>query len=524
MNATDRLWGGSSHRGIRPLSGRHVTDHQMRLYMKFRQTDVPRVAAAKASISAATAYRFEHDRRLPSHHERTWGRRRPDPLADFFDIEIVPMLKAAPGLRAVAIFEEMQRRHPDLSAGVRRTLERRIRSWRALYGAEQEVIFRQVHEPGRMGLSDFTDMADLGVTIVGEPLEHRLYHFRLVYSGFEHAHVILGGESYVALAAGLQNALWALGGSPLEHRSDSLSAAFRNLDKEAREDLTRRYDALCLHYGMQPTRNNRGVAHENGSIESSHGHFKKAVKDALLMRGVNDFDDLAAYRCFIDEIASRKNARSAKRIEAERASLQRLPRQRTCDYEETIVTVTSSGGFMLKKVFYTVPSRLIGHRLRVRLYDDRLDLFIGGTRLMTLTRGRADPTGKHAHVVNYRHVIHALRRKPMALLGLAYRDQLFPREAYRQTFERLLERVPEKSACRLMVNLLALAHDRGCEAELATLLAADLAAGQLPDLAALRERFAPDPAAVPEVVVYLTPLIAYEALLGNDIGEGGAAA
>lgn len=488
--------------------------------MKFRQTDAPPVAAAKASISTATAYRFERDRRLPSHQDQTRGRRRPDPLADFFDIEIVPMLKAAPGLRAVAIFEEMQRRHPDLSAGVRRTLERRIRSWRALHGADQEVIFRQVHQPGRMGLSDFTDMADLGVTIGGERLEHRLYHFRLVYSGFEHAHVILGGESYVALAEGLQNALWALGGSPLEHRSDSLSAAFRNLAKDAREDLTRRYDALCAHYGMQPTRNNRGVAHENGSIESSHGHLKKAVMDALLMRGLNDFDDLAAYRRFIDEIVSRKNARCAKRIEAERAALQQLPGQRSCDHEETIVVVTSSGGFMLKKVFYTVPSRLIGHRLRVRLYDDRLDLFIGGTPLMTLTRGRADATGKHAHVVDYRHVIHALRRKPMALLGLAYRDRLFPRDAYRQTFDRLLERLPEKSACRLMVSLLALAHERGCEAELATLLAADLAAGQLPDLAALRERFAPDPAALPEVVVYLTPLIAYEDLLGNDTGPG----
>ena len=199
--------------------------------MKFRQTDAPPVAAAKASISTATAYRFEQDRRLPSHKEKVRDRRRPDPLAEFFDTEVVPMLKAAPGLRAVAIFEEMQRRHPDLSAGVRRTLERRIRSWRALHGAEQEVIFRQVHEPGRMGLSDFTDMADLGVTIAGERLDHRLYHFRLVYSGFEHAHVILGGESYVALAEGLQNALWALGGAPLEHRSDSLSAAFRNLDQ-----------------------------------------------------------------------------------------------------------------------------------------------------------------------------------------------------------------------------------------------------------------------------------------------------
>jgi hypothetical protein len=269
---------------------------------------------------------------------------------------------------------------------------------------------------------------------------------------------------------------------------------------------------------MQPTRNNRGIAHENGSVESSHGHLKRTVSDALLMRGVNDFDDLIAYRRFIDEIVSRKNARCTKRIEAERPALQPLPGQRTCDHEQTIVTVTSSGGFILKKVFYTVPSRLIGHRLRVRLYDDRLDLFIGGTPLMTLVRGRADADGKHAHVIDYRHVIHALRRKPMALLGLVYRDQLFPRDAYRQTFERLLERVPEKSACRLMVNLLALAHERCCEAELAALLAGDLAAGQLPDLAALRERFAPDPAALPEVVVHLTPLIAYEALLGNEIG------
>jgi hypothetical protein len=490
----------------------------MRLYMTFRQTDGPAIAAAKASISLATAYRFEQDHRPPSSINKVRARRRPDPLADFFDAEVIPMLKAAPGLRAVAIFEEMQRHHPHLSPGARRTLERRIRSWRARHGADQEVIFRQVHEPGRMGLSDFTDMADLGVTIATEPLDHRLYHFRLVYSGFEHAHVILGGESYVALAEGLQNALWTLGGAPREHRSDSLSAAFRNLDREAREDLTRRYDALCAHYGMDPTRNNRGVAHENGSIESSHGHLKKAVKDALLMRGTNDFEDLTSYRRFIDEIVGRKNATNGKRIEAERPTLQSLPGQRTCDYEETIVTITSSGGFSLRKVFYTVPSRLIGHRLRVRLYDDRLDLFIGGTALMTLTRGRPTTTGKHAHVVDYRHVIHALRRKPMALLNLVYRDQLFPRDAYRRTFDRLLEKLPERSACRIMVDLLALAHDRGCEAELASVLAGDLAANQLPDMVAMRERFAPDPAVLPEVVVYLAPLSSYEALLSDEAG------
>lgn len=487
--------------------------------MKFRQTDAPRVAAAKASFSGSTAYRFEQDRRLPSQKIVTRDRRRPDPLAAIFDGEIVPMLQAAPGLRPVAIFEEMQRRHPELSPGIRRTIERRIRAWRALHGAEQDVIFRQVHEPGRMGLSDFTAMAELHVTIAGVALDHRLYHFRLACSGFAHVHVILGGESYVALAEGLQNALWALGGAPREHRSDSLSAAFRNLDKAAREDLTLRYHALCAHYGMEPTRNNRGVAHENGSIESPHGHLKKAVRDALLMRGTADFDDLGAYRQFIDELISRGNARHARRIEAERPSLQVLPGRRTCDYEETIVTVTSSGGFTLRKVFYTVPSRLIGHRLRVRLYDDRLDLFIGGTPLMSLPRGRADAKGKHGHVVDYRHVIHALRRKPMALLGLVYRDQLFPRDAYRRTFDRLLERMPERPACKLMVDLLALAHDRGCEADLAAVLTVGLDAGMLPDMAILRARFAPDPTALPQVVVHLTPLVAYEALLDGGMGE-----
>lgn len=499
------------------MPGRHVTDHQMRLFMKFRQTHTTAVAAAKASISMATAYRIEKDPRLPSQKKVARQRRRPDPLADIFDAEIVPLLRAAPGIRPVALFEEMLRRHPELGSGIRRTIERRVRSWRAVHGEEQEVIFRQVHEPGRVGLSDFTDMGSAGVTIAGQPLDHRLYHFRLAYSGFEHAHVVLGGESFVALAEGLQNALWSLGGVPREHRSDSLSAAFRNLDKDARADLTRRYEELVAHYGMTATRNNAGVAHENGSIEGPHGHLKRTINDALLMRGSRDFDDLAAYRRLIDEIVSRCNARNSRRIDAERAQLQELPGRRTSDYEDITVRVTSSGGFTLRKVFYTVPSRLIGHRLRVRLFDDRLDIFIGGTQLMTLPRGRASASGKHDQVVNYRHVIHSLRRKPMALLNLVYRDQLFPREAYRRTFDRLLERLPERQACRTMVELLAMAHERGCESELAVLLDASLQARRLPDMAALRERFAPDPSRLPNVVVRLAPLNVYEALIGASL-------
>jgi transposase InsO family protein len=486
--------------------------------MKSRLHDSPAVSAARAGFSEASAYRIEKDPRLPSQKQAPRGRRRPDPLGEIFDAEVVPMLKEAPGLRSIGIFEEMQRRYPALPRNVRRTLERRIRTWRALNGAEREVIFRQVAQPGQMGLSDFTEMGEGDIYIAGVALDHRLYHFRLACSGFEHAHVILGGESYVALAEGLQNALWALGGAPREHRSDSLSAAFRNLDRAAREDLTTRYDALCAHYGMEPTRNNRGVAHENGAIESPHGHLKQAIRDALLLRGSADFTDLGAYRGFIDEIVSRKNARNAKRIEAERATLKVLPDTRTLDYEETLVCVTSAGGFTLRKVFYTVPSRLIGHRLRVRLYDDRLDLYVGGTPLMTVPRGRASRTGKHGHVVDYRHVIHALRRKPMALLNLVYRDQLFPRDAYRLTFERLRERLADRAACKTMVDLLSLAHERACEGQLATVLEELLATPCLPDMKALRARFAPDPASLPEVCVKLAPLSSYEELAHNSMG------
>ncbi len=500
------------------MPGRHVTDCQMRLYMSFRRTNPVPIAAAKAGFSTATAYRIEHDPRPPSSRAIPRGRRRPDPLASIWDSEVVPLLRASPGLRPVALFDEMRRRHPDLGAGIRRTLERRIRSWRALHGPEQEVIFRQVHEPGRMGLSDFTDMADLAITIAGMPLDHRLYHFRLPYSGFEHAHVVLGGESYVALAEGLQNALWALGGAPQEHRSDSLSAAFRNLGRDVEEDLTRRYDALCAHYGMQPSRNNPGVAHENGSIESAHGHLKAALNDALLLRGNSDFADLAAWRGFVDEVLGRHNARIAPRIALERASLRPLPPARTADHEEAIVTVTSSSGFMLRKVFYSVPSRLIGHRLRVRLFDDRLEVLLGSTPQFTLPRGRPDPKRRHGHVVDYRHVIHALRRKPMALLGLAYRDSLFPRPAYARAFEALRAALPDARACRITVDLLALAHERACEAELATLLAAELDAGRLPDLAMLRAHFVPNLAALPIVSIATPSLAAYA-----NLGQGDAA-
>ena len=475
--------------------------------MRYRKTLSVEAAAARAGFSTASGYRTEADPRLPSAKTEPRGRRRPDPLEPYWHAEVAPILKAAPGIRVIGVFQELRRRHPDLNPNIRRTLERRILAWRALHGPEQDVIFRQTHEPGRLGLSDFTDASRLAISIAGEPLDHRLYHFRLVFSGFEHAHVVLGGESFAALAEGLQNALWALGGAPKEHRSDSLSAAFRNLAADAREDITERYAALMGHYGMTATRNN------TGSIESAHGHLKQTLEDALLLRGSRDFPDLDAYRAFVDAIVGRRNANLAKPIALEKAALVPLPRARTTDFEEKVIPVTSSGGFILRRVFYTVPARLIGHRLRVRIFDDRLECFLGMTPVASLRRGRPVSDNKGGHVVDYRHVIRSLQRKPMALANLVYRDQLFPRAAYRRVFDALQGRGDVRTACKVTVELLALAHERACEAELAEAIAADLDAGRLPDLAVLRARFRPAETAIPNVAVELAPLRVYDELV-----------
>lgn len=450
------------------------------------------------------------------------GRRGPpDPLAGIWEEEIVPMLERAPGARPVYFFRELMRLHPELGRGVRRTLESRIRLWKAENGPDKEVYFTQEHEPGVLGISDFTHMRSLKVFIAGVALVHLLYHFRLVWSGFEHASVVLGSESYTALAEGLQDALWHLGGVPRKHRTDSLSSAYRNFGGAAEEDLTRRYELLCRELGTEPTRNNRGEAHENGSIESSHGHLKSALRDALEVRGSSNFPSLEDYELFVAETVEARNSERLLRIEEERRVLLPLPKRRSADYTEHSVRVTRLGGFTLRNVFYTVPSQLIGHLLHVRLYDARLDVFVGGSKFLELRRGRAPAKGRKGYVVNCRHVIHSLVRKPMALLNLVYRAELFPSDAYRLTFEAALDELGEKQGCRLAVDLLFLACDRCCERELAVILEDCLEKGVLPDMAALSERFGPVAGDPPHVEVILPSLKDYDALLSDGVWTAG---
>ena len=494
------------------MPGTRITDQQVGLYMNNRKKKSQALAAAKTGISERSARRIDHDVKLPSQTPRRYWRARANPFEQVWDSDVVPLLCSAPKLMAITVLRKLQDDHPDqFPDGMLRTLQRHIRHWRALEGPSKEVFFPQEHAPGHRGLSDFTAMGELRITIANAPFAHILYHFVLAFSRWEHVEVVEGGESFEALSKGLQNALWQAGGTPQEHRSDSLSAAFKNLAEE--DDFTARYTALLDHYDMLGTRNNRGLSHENGSVESSHRYLKEAIEQALLLRGHRDFEDRPAYEAFVREAVMRRNRRNAAAFRIEREHLRDLPPRRTTDFVEEEARVTRCGTFTVRAILYSAPSRLIGHRLKVRLYSDRLDCYLSGALVLTLARGTRSPIGGRGRVIDYRHFIDALKRKPQAFKGLVFRDALFPREAYRRTWEQLDLKLPQRQACQTIVALLEMAARDGVEAVLAQRLDALLAAGLLPDVKQLREQFAPRKAELPEVTVDIPAASRYDALL-----------
>jgi hypothetical protein len=265
---------------------------------------------------------------------------------------------------------------------------------------------------------------------------------------------------------------------------------------------------------MLASRNNPGEAHENGAVEAHNNHLKVALDQALILRGSRDFPDLAAWRGFVDELVGRRNRRREAALQIEMAALHPLPVRRTTDFTEIVTRVTRTGGFLVHSVFYSAPSRLIGKRLRVHVYDDRIEAFLGATPVVSHPRRRGRDDGARVHCVNYHHVIHALRRKPQALAGSVYRDGLFPRPEYAAAWAALAEALPRKDACHRMVGLLCLAHDEGCEGELAGLIARDLAASRLPDARNLKQKLVPMRRALPEdIPVNLTGLASFDDLL-----------
>ena len=474
------------------MPGKRITTQQVRLYMSSRKKgQTQEQASVKAGMCERSGRRIEDGRiSVLERKERHW-RTRNDPFAEVWDSEIVPLLERQPALDATTLFEDLQDRHRGrFGNGKKRTFQRRVKAWKALHGPAKEVMFRQVQEPGRQGLSDFTELKDAAVTIAGEPFEHRLYHFRLAYSGWSHVTVVLGGESFSVLAEGLQGALWRLGGAPLEHRTDSLSAAYKNLSVEARRDLAERYEDLCTHYGMVASRNNRGVSHENGAVESPHGHLKRRIAQALLLRESADFATIEDYRHWLDTLVGRFNRRCGEALAIEREHLQVLPARRTTDYSEQVVPVTTSSTIEVKRVLYSVPARLIGERLRLHIFDDRIEAFVGSTRALTLPRVYT-VNRERARCIDYRHLIAALVRKPQAFRYSQLRDDLLPNATYRAIWQHLDGHLEARAACKRIVGILALAARADCEQALGAYLLERIDTGDMPSLHALEQRFEP---------------------------------
>jgi hypothetical protein len=480
-------------------------------------------AAAKAGISERSGRSIEQGKRTdPAMKERHW-RTRPDPLVAVWESELKPMLEKTPTLTAITLLEYLQEKYSgDYPDSVGRTLQRRLKTWQALQGPEKEVMFYQTHEPGRQGLSDFTQLKNVSVTIAGKPFDHLLYHFRLAYSHWSSMKVIQGGESYTALAEGLAEALQKLGGAPSEHRTDSLSAAFKNLSREAQEDMTARYDAFCRHYGMAATRNNRGKGHENGSVESSHGHLKRRIEQALLLRGNTDFESIQAYQLFIDGVVTRANRRNAKVINLERQALLPLPKTNVADYSELRAVVSSSSTIEVRRVTYTVPSRLQGEVLTIRLYDDRLVCYLGYQHVINLQRIHASNKRKRERQVDYRHVIHSLAKKPQAFRYSQLRDDLLPSATYRSIWVTIDKTMSPKEACKFMVGLLQLAALQDCEKALGEAVLTALNEGKTLSLVSFQKQFCKNPDKLPQDIQIIHPSLEIFNQLIPQASEGVA--
>ncbi len=497
------------------MSGKHITGQQIMLYMDERKHGRTQlVAGAKAALSERTARRIDKGELTSFPNPRRTWRTRKDPLAAVWDSELVPLLEADSQLLPATLLEYLCDNYSDrFDNSIQRTLQRRVKAWKVQHGPGKEVMFRQIKQPGRMGLSDFTTLKDATITLAGDIFDHRLSHYRLAFSGWCYVKVICGGESFTALSTGLQNALWRSGGAPQEHRTDSLSAAFNNLaEKEA---LTARYHGLCHHYGIEPTRNNRGKSHENGAIESPHGHLKRRLTQALRLRGSSDFASLEEYQGFVDGVVSKINRRCGKRFQEEQAVLQPLPKRRTQDYAEHRVLVSSSSTFDLKRVTYTVPSRFVGERLYVQLYDERLELFSGHVRVLELPRVYAHKN-QRARRIDYRHVIDSLVRKPQAFRYSQIRDDLLPGSDYRLIWGYVDEHLDTHKACRYIVRLLHLAHTEDCEDALGRYVLKHIDQGELPSEHQCWQRFGQVARIVPLITGRQHALGDYDQLLSRQ--------
>lgn len=412
------------------------------------------LAAAKAGMDRKTARGYLGDPRLPSERkkDRTWLTRS-DCFTEVWE-QIREQVKTNPGLEAKTIFEALQRQHPGKFAdGQLRTLQRRLKHWRATAGPEREVFFGQQHVAGRLGQSDFTRMGELNITIAGQSFPHLLYHFVLTYSNWEDVSLCYS-ESFESLSDGLQNAVWELGGVPLDHRTDRMSLAVNNASDE--REFTKRYEALMRHYKMTGQKIQPRKANENGDVEQRHHRLKRAVDQALMLRGSRDFQSVEEYKAFLRALVKQLNAGRRERLRAEMQYLQALPASRLEGMKRERVKVDSGSLIYVDRNVYSVHSRLVGEKVEARVGAEIVEVWYAGRKVEELARLR----GRGKHRVDYRHIIDWLVRKPGAFENYRYREELFPTSRFRMAWDALRETSPLRANKRYL-EILALAAKEG---------------------------------------------------------------
>jgi hypothetical protein len=434
-----------------------ISDRQARKVIELMQSERTKaIAATKAGMNEKTARKWVRLGKLPSEIKasHTW-RTRTDPFKAVWD-RVRPMFELNPGLEAKTVFEFLQREQPGVFGdGQLRTLQRRVKRWRALEGPAQQVFFPQLYRPGERSESDFTHMEALGVTIAGTRFDHLVYHFVLPYSNWETG-TICFGESFESLSEGLQNALWELGGVPAFHQTDRLSAAVSKLP--SLQEFTARYDALLRHYGLGGMKTNAESPHENGDVEQRHHRFKKAVDQELMLRGSRDFLSRLAYGDFLGHLFQRLNSGRTSRFAEEVAALRALPAMRLDATKRLRVRVSVASTIRVNHNTYSVNSRLIGEEVDVRLHSEQLEVSYGGQVVETMARLR----GENGHLIQYRHIIEWLVRKPGALENYRYRDALFPTHRFRMAYDHLREAgTSERAASKAYLAIVQLAAQTG---------------------------------------------------------------
>ena len=425
--------------------------------MKLSQTEnTLALAAAKAGMDEKTARKWRGLGQLPSEPREARGyRTRVDPFAGVWG-EVEQLLERDASVEAKTIFDYLCRQDPEQFQEMQlRTLQRRVKQWRAQKGEPREVYFPQEHVPGRQAQSDFTYMNELGVTIAGQPFKHMLYHLALTYSNWEWGQVCFS-ESYESLASGVQDALWELGGVPEEHRTDSLSAAVR--PPSSKEEFTEKYKGLLQHYGMKASHSSPGRGNENGDVEQSHHRFKRAVQQELILRGSREFATRAEYEEFLAGLFRRRNQLRRARVAEEMKVLGELPKRQLAACTKEVQRVSRNATISIRHNYYSVPSQLIGERVEVRIYGGHLEVWYGGMLAERLERLR----GAGQAAINYRHVIHSLVKKPGAFAHYRFQASLFPRLIFRVAYDELQRQQPAQAE-REYLQLLKLAAEESEE-------------------------------------------------------------